>query len=286
MEMVLADAAVQCNADADGMASTSSPSQDALPTGPRWQAFVASLTKMGYFQEQLPGSALYNTLLQQAHAAFTSTSDPPTTSQADTMLACAWRTLQSLPEVDASTWRALHPTLASADDDGWMRDGGPELDAELARRQAERDAHQTATEGASVSTRGPGASVEDVAGRIGAFVDGHGGVDGAQVPDVLEMGVDVSMDAVLRELSAALGVPLGKAGDVAGMDVASNGLDDDDGESEEEGSSFFSDPPTSDDEEDDDTAAVQQEEEEEAGPSHGVGGLGEGGQCVHVSSCV
>ncbi len=268
VEMVLADAAAQGGDDDDAAAASRCD-------GPRWKAFVASLTKMGYFQEQLPGSALYNSLLQQAQAAFATDATvlhlnaATPLSPASKTTSLARHQLRSLGDVDADTWRVQHPVLPPADNDTWMRDGGPELDAELARRQAERDTHQQPAQ--------QGASVEDVAGRIGTFMEGHGGVDGAQVPDALDKAVDVSMDVVLRELSAALGVPLGKAGNEGGGAVGvDDDVEDDDGESADEGSSFFSDPPTSDEDGDDDDV---QQEEEGAGPSQGV-------LCVRGNSCV
>ena len=193
------------------------------PNGPAWLAFEASLEKSGYFHDLLPGSVGHQQRLQQAHIAFAA----GRREERDSPAAQAARLLHALPATDVATWRARQGPLAPADDDKWMRDGAADLEAELATRQAERDVHQ--------------AAARQVAERVAAFVEGVGDVEGAEVPAALEVGVDVSMDAVLRELREALG-----------------GVHDD-AVSSDEGSSFFSDPDSSDG-----------DSEEEAGPSGGV----------------
>lgn len=195
-------------------ASAHGPDTATVPSG--WPAFEASLVKCGYFQSLLPGSAGYQQRLQQARGAFAG--------------ACAGaqgpaeRARGLLQGVDVDAWRASRGALAPADSDAWMRDGAADLEAELAGRQAERDAHDAAK--------------QQVAERVAAFVEGVGDLDGAEVPAALDVAVDVSMDAVLRELRAALGVE----------------GPDDDAVSSDEGSSFFSDPATSGDDEDDPAA--------------------------------
>lgn len=201
------------------------------PSGPAWDAFEAALVDRGYFHSQLPGSAAYTQRLQEARAAFAAT--PAGMERCDAPAARARALLQALPsDMDAAAWRAReHGPLCPADDDAWMRDGAADLEAELAGRQAERDAHE--------------ATRVQVAERVAAFVAGEGGLEGAEVPESLDLGVDVSMDAVLRELQAALGV--GEPG---------GGRRDDDQLSSEEGSSFFSDPDSGDDDEEDATPAA------------------------------
>lgn len=231
LEMLLVDAGLP-SSDAQAGA-------DDQPSGPAWTAFEASLVNRGYFQDLLPGSVGYQQRLQQARMAFGQAGlikEGPAERAA--------RLFQSLQHsIDVEAWRAQQGPLAAADDDHWMRDGAADLEAELAGRQAERDAQESAR--------------QQVAERVTTFVEGLGDLEGAEIPETLEIGVDVSMDAVLSELRTALGV----AGDAAVVEPLS---------SEDEGSSFFSDP-SDDDDDDNDHDEEEEGDMAAAGPSSSGG---------------
>lgn len=176
---------------------------------PAWQAYVASLERSGFFQGQMPGSALHRQLMASALAAFSQTAAYSRANQQlsapaeriDQILAQAQQGgISPAAEAEAGTDAAagglgLPGRLLPEDDDSWLTSWGDSLEEELARREQEQVQHAERKQRRSQGGRAAGQQADpaaeekvvevdaaDVAAKLRSFVGHLSSYEGAELP--------------------------------------------------------------------------------------------------------
>ena len=203
------------------------PARDVPPSkDPSWEKFLASLSRNGYFRDEMVGSARYKALLVSAVREYgrtnenkkqrtilarsggeTETHGGEGLGGSSERLSDAFRLAAALAAADARAHLPLPPVDPNdAHSDAWMREVPEALERELETREAERAGKAGASHAHKTAANDPDA-LADVAYRLRSFLYERSGHEGAG--DTLGVGAeDDLLDAsrFLSELSEALRV--------------------------------------------------------------------------------
>jgi hypothetical protein len=229
---------------------------------PGWAAFVGRLQAAGYFRGSLPGSQQHTRLLEAAAASYSGAEAYRRAAAA--LAAPAVRAEQLLEQaIDPASFPPPDQLPAEGSEDWLAAQAGQQLEAELARRQAELQAGMgrpqrggTHPDGGADEAGGE-YDPSELAGRLRAFVDMAAGLEGAEVP---QPGAEAQPASGLALDEAAFAAELRRVLGLGAAAARRQGLggDDDGDDSSDEGSSFFSGSEASED----------GEEEEEGEQAH------------------
>lgn len=267
--------------------SNSSTSSSNVDIDGGWKKYQFKLQSLGYYKHSLPGSKEYQGLEEQAREKYASTVGctvaSRSLSQAPAAVAHQLMTLfnangggdmKIVEEFHEQTKVLLPPA-----DESWLREGASEIDAELDRREAEVEKHQSTTHGGSSKKKSKQGNkeedeldLEELTSKFKKFMATMSGLEGADVDgdDDGDIGGGMGKDFDERTFLEELGKVFEMAG---GEDDEADGGEGSYASSSTEGSSFFGD---GDDDDDDDSdydgplTATDSDDDEEEEESEGV----------------
>ena len=241
-----------------------------------WKMYQSKLQSLGYFKHTLPGSKEYQGLEEQAREKYGSTVGYTVASRSLSQEpAAVARQLVSLFNAnggggDMKVVEEFHEqtkVLLPPADDSWLREGASEIDAELDRREAEVNKHQSTTNGGGSSKKSKQGNkeedeldLEELTSKFKKFMATMSGLEGADVDGEDDigggggMGKDFDERTFLEELGKVFEMVEGDEDDGGEGSYASSST---------EGSSFFGDSNDDDSEYEGPVTATDSDDEEE-----------------------